>query len=176
MFRDIEERWNRGCFGKDYDDCDDIVARKNWDKKLGGGRAKVFEARRLFNDLTFIDTFLTPEFCARQKMFSFSYSASSGTYEIESREFAKVKSKLLESLTNAGHPVIEVTEANYRNRGELYLIHRAQGTPLKLDWAKETLKHLVVFWKRPVHLETIIDDNRWLISAEGEEVQEKRIA
>ena len=25
LFRDIEDRWNRGCFGRDYEECDDWV-------------------------------------------------------------------------------------------------------------------------------------------------------
>src|SRR3954454_573628 len=30
LFRDIEDRWNRGRFGKDYDDCDDLIDKRNW--------------------------------------------------------------------------------------------------------------------------------------------------
>ena len=59
-----------GRFGKEYDECDDLDKRRNWDKKLGLGRKKIFEVRRVHNDITFIDTFLTPEFCVRHKMFS----------------------------------------------------------------------------------------------------------
>src|SRR6516164_3080529 len=63
LFRDIEERWNTGRFGKEYDDCDDLEKRRNWDKQLGLGRKKIFEVRRVHNDITLIDTYLTPEFC-----------------------------------------------------------------------------------------------------------------
>ena len=65
LLRDIEHRWNTGKFGKEYDDCDDLEKRRNWDKQLGLGRQKIFEVRRVHNDITFIDTFLTPEFCVR---------------------------------------------------------------------------------------------------------------
>src|SRR5262245_2544052 len=71
LFKDIEDRWNKGRFGKEYEDCDDARAKKDWDLHLGLGREKVFEVRRIHNDVTFIDTFLTPEFCARHSMFTF---------------------------------------------------------------------------------------------------------
>ncbi|HQR66904.1 MAG TPA: translocation/assembly module TamB domain-containing protein, partial [Thermoanaerobaculia bacterium] len=52
-------RWNRGAFGEEYDNCDDYKAKRDWDKKTGLGRQKIFEVRRIHNDLTFIDEFLT---------------------------------------------------------------------------------------------------------------------
>ena len=59
LLRDIEERWNKGRFGKEWDECDDLDERKTWDKQLGLGRKKIFEVRKLYNDVTFIDEFLT---------------------------------------------------------------------------------------------------------------------
>src|SRR5919106_698175 len=35
LFRDIEDRWNRGAFGKEYDDCDDYRTRHNWNTDAG---------------------------------------------------------------------------------------------------------------------------------------------
>ncbi|MEK7865635.1 MAG: SpoVR family protein, partial [Planctomycetota bacterium] len=55
LYRDIEERWNKGRFGKEWDECDDATERRSWDKKLGGGREKIFEVRRIYNDITFLD-------------------------------------------------------------------------------------------------------------------------
>src|SRR5205814_9608572 len=111
LFRHIEHRWNTGKFGKEYDDCDDLEKRRKWDKQLGLGRQKIFEVRRVHNDITFIDTFLTPEFCQEHKMFSFAYQEQTGNYVIESREFQKVKQRLLFSLTNFGTPWINVVAA-----------------------------------------------------------------
>ena len=34
-----------------------VVERKHWDKQLGLGREKIFEVRKLYNDVTFIDEF-----------------------------------------------------------------------------------------------------------------------
>src|SRR5581483_8884022 len=106
LFRDIEHRWNTGKFGKEWEECDDLDRRRNWDQKLGLGRQKIFEVRRVHNDITFIDTFLTPEFCVRHGFFSYAFQEQAGQYIIESREFEKIKQRLLFSLTNFGKPWI----------------------------------------------------------------------
>ena len=77
LFRDIEDRWNKGRFGKEYDECDDLAAKRDWDTGAGLGRQKIFEVRKIHNDLTFIDEFLTLEFCREHKLFSFGYNPSS---------------------------------------------------------------------------------------------------
>ena len=42
LYRDIEDRWNKGKFGKEYDECDNIVEKMKWDKQLGLGQAENF--------------------------------------------------------------------------------------------------------------------------------------
>lgn len=169
LLRDIEERWNKGQFGADWEECDDWNARRTWDKGLGLGRQKIFEVRRIHNDVTFIDTFLTPDFCRRHNLFSFKYNDSNDTYEIESREFRKIKERLLFGLTNFGQPIIRVKDGNYRNRGELLLHQEHFGIDLKMDLAQDTLKHLHRLWSRPVHLETVVDGRATLLSFDGSE-------
>lgn len=167
LFRDIEERWNRGQFGPEWENCDDARERTAWDKQLGLGREKIFEVRRVHNDVTFIDTFLTEDFCRRHKLFSFAYNERSGDYEIASREFAAIKRQLLTSLTNHGRPFIYVEDGNYRNRGELYLRHDFAGVELKQDEAQATLANLHRLWTRPVHIETMIDDIKVRLTFDG---------
>ena len=167
LYRDIEERWNRGQFGPEYDACDNWQEKQRWDKQLGLGRKKIFEVRRIHNDITFIDTYLTPEFCKKHKMFSFAFNDSSENYEIASRQFGEIKLQLLNSLTNHSRPFIYVVDANHRNRGELYLQHRFQGIELKQDYAQDTLRNLHRLWARPVHLESVIDDKPAIISFDG---------
>src|SRR3954451_6041506 len=69
LYRNIEERWDRGQFGKEWEDCDDLDAKKHWNLRLGLGKKKIFEVRALYNDVTFIDEFLTADFCRDQKLF-----------------------------------------------------------------------------------------------------------
>jgi len=173
LFRDIEERWNKGQFGAEYDDCDDLHKKETWDRQLGLGREKIFEVRRIHNDVTFIDTFLTAEFCAKHKLFSFAYNDASNYYEIASREFPKIKQQLLNGLTNHGRPFIYVVDGNYKNRGELYLLHRYMGVELKMDYARDTLANVAKLWGRPVHVESVVDDKPTILSFDGSEHEMK---
>ncbi len=167
LFRDIEDRWNRGAFGKEYDECDNDYQRERWDKQVGLGRKKIFEVRRIHNDLTFIDEFLTLDFVRRHKLFKFGYNESSEQYEIESRAFPQVKQQLLASLTNMGRPQISVVDGNYRNRGELYLKHSFTGVELKRHYAADSLRNLNKLWGRPVHIETTFEEQLCRMSFDG---------
>ena len=169
LYRDIEDRWNRGRFGKDYDDCDDLTAKRKWNTNAGLGRQKIFDVRRVHNDLTFIDEFLTLEFCREYKLFSFGYNASSDAFEIESREFPKIKQMLLFNLTNVGRPLIVVRDGNYKNRGELFLEHQFNDVELKINYAQDTLENLYRLWSRPVHIETVLDGATTVLSFDGTE-------
>jgi stage V sporulation protein R len=175
LWRDIEDRWNKGRFGKEYAECDSFAERRRWDKKLGLGRSKIFEVRQHYNDVTFIDEFLTPEFCLEQKLFSFGFNDKRQRWEIFSREFKQVKDKLLHQLTNFGQPVIAVEDGNFENRGELLLVHRHDGVDLKLDYARDTLKNLQALWRRPVNLATKVDGRGTLFRFDGKDHAESRI-
>ncbi len=172
LYKDIEDRWNRGRFGKEYEECDDMVERSRWDRQLGRGREKIFEVRRHYNDVTFVDSFLTEEFCHRHKMFLYKYNPKTGHWHIASRDFHGIKQAFLSQLTNMGQPLISVVDANHGNRGELLLLHRHEGMDLKIDDARETLRALHRLWQRPVHLATALGDKPRLLSFDGSEHQE----
>ena len=110
LFRDIEERWNKGQFGQEYEECDDT--RLALDTK-GLGRQKIFSAqdpqrrdvRRHLPDARFLQ--------------AISSSASSTTirrgHEIESRSSrrSRIVHFRADQLRSADHPL---KDGNYRNR------------------------------------------------------------
>jgi stage V sporulation protein R len=175
LWKDIEDRWNKGKFGKDYDDCDDYMTKREWDTAAGLGRQKIFETRRVHNDITFIDAFFTEEFCHEHKFFSYGFNAERNVYEITDRNWKSVKQKLLSSLTNFGQPFIYVTDGNFENRGELLLEHRHEGIDLRVDYARDTLKNLYQIWTRPVHLRTAVEGKEKLFTFDGEKHTERKI-
>jgi stage V sporulation protein R len=169
LFRDIQERWDKGQFGKEYDDCDNLYERLHWDKQLGLGMEKIFQVRKIYNDVTFIDEFMTEDFCRRHKMFGYDYNRSTGRYEIATREFKQIKEKLLFQLTNFGQPFIRVIDANFENRSELLLGHRHEGVDLKVEYTRHVLENLFAVWKRPVNINTLVDGKGRLFSFDGSE-------
>ncbi len=174
LYRDIEYRWNTGKFGKDYNDCDNMVEKSKWNKNLGLGREKIFDVRKSHNDVSFIDEFFTQEFCDRQQLFTYKFNPRTGRNEIESRDFNAIKSKLLDSLSNFGSPVIEVESSNYHNRGELLLKHVHRGVDLDFGYASDTLRNLYAIWKRPVNIVSKQEEQNIVLSFDGKEFKQSK--
>lgn len=175
LLRHVERRWDKGQFGLEYTHLDDPKERAAWDTKAGLGRAKLFEIRKFHNDVTFLDQFLDEDFCHETKMFIYDYDRRNNEYVISSRSFPEIKKQLLSQLTNFGQPIMKVIDGNYKNRGELLITHLHEGTDLKHNTALETLKNLYRVWKRPVHVETVIEDVKRRISYDGTNHQIEKI-
>ena len=176
LFRDIEARWDRGKFGLEYENCDDAAKRHSWDTGASMGREKIFQVRKIHNDVTFVDEFVNAEFAEAQGLFVYGFNQATGQYEIVDRDYRKVKSELLAALTNFGNPIISVVDGNYKNRGELYLHHDWAGSDLQFDFALKTLESLYSMWQRPVHIETREGGKPRLLSFDGEEPLVREIA
>ena len=169
LMRDIEERWNKGKFGREWEECDDVREKKNWDRKLDLGRAKIFEVRKIYNDVTFIDEFLTEDFCIRHRMFVYKFNKRTNQFEVDTRDFKAIKAKLLFQMTNFGQPIIRVEDGNFENRGELLLTHHWEGIDLQPDFMQETLKNVFALWGRPVNLATVMESEGQLYRFDGTE-------
>ncbi|PIE18002.1 MAG: SpoVR family protein [Proteobacteria bacterium] len=172
LFRHVEDRWNKGRFGKEWQECDDLATKRSWDRKLGLGREKIFQVRAIYNDVTFIDEFFTEDFCREQLFYTYGWNKRNAHWEMQSRQYQEIKEKLLGMLTNFGQPVIRVEEGNYRNRGELLLAHQHDGTDLRVDWARDTLFNLNRIWRRPVNLKTIVDGSAKVLHFDGRDHSE----
>lgn len=175
LWRDIERRWDRGQFGKEWEECDNYDTKMHWDKGTGLGMEKIFEVRRLYNDVTFIDTFLTAEFCNENQLFTYKYNERTKRNEIDDRDFGKVKQQLLWQLTNMGQPIIRVEDGNFENRGELLLVHDFQGVDLDVNHAEATLRNIGRIWGRPVSIRTTLGGKDKLLSHDGTTFKEKEI-
>jgi stage V sporulation protein R len=175
LFRDIEERWNKGQYGRDWTDCDDVNERKHWDKKTNLGKEKIFEVRKIYNDVTFIDEFLTEDFCIRNKFFVYKFNKRTNQFEVDTRDFKAIKAKLLFQMTNFGQPVIKIEDGNFENRGELLLTHSWEGIDMQPDFMTQTMKNLYAIWTRPVNLATIMDNERMLYRFDGRDWTQHKI-
>ena len=189
LLRDIETTLeHRAGTAPQYDDCDDMAgSKRKWgkDKMPTQGREssveahrdseKIFQVREIYNDVTFLDEFLTPEFVEDQKLYQYRYDPATGRMVVVDRDFRKVKQQLLFMLTNHAQPYIYVLDGNYHNRGELYLGHRHTGADLDIKFAVETLKAIHRVWKRPVHVQGRIDGEPILFSFDGEKSSQQKV-
>lgn len=173
LFRNIEERWNRGQFGREWAECKDIQKKANWNMNLNQGREKIFQVRRDYNDVGFIDEFLTEEFCVENKLFVYKFNKKTNKFEIDTRDFKAIKSKLLFQLANFGQPIISAIDSNMNSKGELLLSHLFEGVEMQPDYMKETMTRVFEIWQKPVHIATVLDKEAKIVTYDGQEFQIK---
>ncbi len=178
LFKDIEDRWNTGRHGPDWESLDTLGAKSAFDSRAMKGRDKIFEVRRIYNDVTFIEEFLTEEFVERHKMYQVKRDPQTGEPRVVSRDYKRVKQTLLHHLTNRGEPFMHVVDGNYLNRGELYLAHQWTGLELDMAKAADVLANLRLIWGRPVHLRMRLKDDPWLLSCSepGKDLKKQKIS
>ena len=178
LFMDVERRWNTGRHGPEWERLEGLGAKDRYDDKSMKGREKIFEVRRIYNDVQFIDEFLTEEVVERHNMYQYRREPQTGEMKIVSRDFGRIKKTLLYRLTNMGQPFVYVVDGNYRNRGELYLAHQYNGLEIDLSKAREVLRNLRIIWGRPVHMQCRIEDDTFLFTCEdpsGENIKKEKI-
>lgn len=152
---DIEDRWNKGKFGREYESCKNLRDKETWDKQLGLGREKVFEVCENYNDVTLIAEYFTPELCKKLEYFNWKKTPSnehgvSAEYKIADRDFKKIKQNLIKRYLNGGLPFISLVDPNGRGKGILVLEHSWDGRTLNPKYSKETMRSIARIWKGPV--------------------------
>ncbi len=161
IFEDIERRWDNPT-GEE---------RRNFGREGGEGRAKIFEVRELESDVSFLRNYLTEELCEELDLFVFEL-VDEEEWTVTEKRWERVRDQLVANLTNFGFPYIVVADGDYEGRRELYLKHSYEGAELDSSYARKVLEHVHVLWGRPVHLETIVDEERVVMHYDGEDHDE----
>lgn len=153
LLRDIRNRWDKGQFGPEWDDCTDIRIKENWDKGSNLGKEKIFEVRKYYDDFTLLHEFFTEDFCREQEYFHWKHFPN-GEFKIENRDFKEIKKLLLRRHLNGGLPDIRLTEPNYRGKGEMFLQHYFDGRDIYEPYIFDVLMALRAIWGEDVYLAT----------------------
>jgi stage V sporulation protein R len=135
-------------------------------RKPGEGRKKIFEVRELDSDISFIRNYLTKELVEELDLYIFQKQGNE--WSITDKSWELVREQLVMSRINGGHPVIVVQNGDYLQNGELYLVHRYEGTELDVKYLENTLPHVFALWGRTVHLETVIEGRKVLFTQNGQ--------
>lgn len=153
LLLDIEDRWNKGKFGTEWEECNDMAKKANWDLKLNLGKEKIFEVRKHYDDVVFINEFLTQDFCDKWEFFEWKRYPN-GEMKIESRDYKKIKSKLLQRHVNGGLPDIRLVDDNHQGKGHLLLQHYWEGRVLYKKYVESVMCSLHYLWGREIVLAT----------------------
>jgi stage V sporulation protein R len=161
IFEDIERRW----------DNPSAEEREKFGRKGGEGREKIFEVREIESDVSFLRNYLTEELCEELDLFVYEL-VEDEEWTITEKRWERVRNQLVANMTNFGFPYIEVLDGDYNGNRELYLRHAFEGVELDTKYARKALEHVHRLWGRPVHLETIVDDERAVMHYDGEDHDE----
>jgi stage V sporulation protein R len=156
ILEDIERRWDNPTKEE----------QERLGRKIGRGREKLFEVRELDNDVSFLRNYLTEDLIKDLDLYL--YKKEGDEWVIVEKNWQKVRDSIVASLTNFGYPYLVVENGDYRGNRELYIQHMYEGQELDLVYAERTLHHVYQLWGRPVHLETIYDNKRILLTYDGE--------
>jgi len=162
---DIERRWNGDLTDDERRDYREQNDGREWPHE-GQGREKMFEVRELENDVSFLRNYLTKDLIADLDLYI--YKKEGDEWVIVEKDWQKVRDSIVASMTNFGYPYLVIDNGDYRGNSELYIKHLFEGQELDLIYAEKTLQHVYHLWGRPVHLETVYEDKRILISYDGE--------
>lgn len=135
------------------------------------GREAIFDIRATESDVSFLRNYLNKELV--QEMDLFVFHRSGDHWRITSKDVEKVRENLIRSRINGGYPYIVALDDNYQNRGELYLLHRYDGTELDTRYIAKTLPMVHRLWGRPVHLETVISDRNVRYTWDGKKLSHR---
>jgi stage V sporulation protein R len=156
VFEDIERRWNEPTKEE----------QERLGRKPGQGLAKIFEVRELDNDVSFLRNYLTEDLVKDLDLYL--YRKEGDEWVIVEKDWEKVRDGIVASMTNFGTPYLVVENGDYRGNRELYIRHLFEGQELDMVYAEKTLQHVYTLWGRPVHLETLYEGKRILLSYDGE--------
>jgi stage V sporulation protein R len=154
ILEDIEQRW---------DNPTEEQLAKGW--LPGKGREKIFEVREIESDVSLLRNYLTKELV--QDLDLYLYRKEGDEWVIAEKNWEKVRDGIIASMTNFGYPYLTVLDADYNGNTELCLKHQFEAQELDLPYAQKALEYLQYIWSRPVHLETVIDDEPVRLSYDG---------
>ncbi|HVF49365.1 MAG TPA: SpoVR family protein [Pyrinomonadaceae bacterium] len=161
IFEDIERRW----------ETPSAAERERFGRRGGEGREKIFEVRELESDVSFLRNYLTEDLCEELDLFVFEL-VEEEEWTVTEKRWERVRDQLVANMTNFGFPYIIVADGDYNGNRELFLKHSYEGAELDGAYARKVLEYVYALWGRPVHLETIVDEERLVMRYNGEEHDE----
>jgi len=161
IFEDIEKRWDNPTEEE----------RTKYGRKGGEGRAKIFEVRELDNDVSFLRNYLNQELCESLDLYVYELQ-NEEEWTVTEKRWERVRDQMVANMTNFGFPYIEVVDPDYNKNRELYLMHRFEGAPLDVKYARKVLEYVFKLWGRKVYVETSVDGEALTLSYDGTEHSE----
>lgn len=126
------------------------------------GAEKLFEAREVDRDISFLRRHLTERLVRELDLFE--YKPKDEDLVISSVAdkdgWKDIKETLLRNIGTNTIPMIKVHDADFGGNRTLYLVHEHDGRDLEMAYAEKTLAHVYILWGRGVVLETTVNSKK----------------
>jgi stage V sporulation protein R len=166
IFEDIERRWNGDLTAEERKRYREAQHGAEWPYK-NQGREKILEVRELESDVSFLRNYLTPELI--EELDLYLYRREGDEWVVVEKDWRRVRDTIVESMTNFGFPYLVVEDGDYHRARELYIRHCYDGREMDHHYAMRTMQYLYQLWGRPIHLETVVDEEPVVWTYTGEE-------
>jgi len=169
IFEDIERRWNGNLRDEERRKYREAKHGAEWPHQ-NQGREKMLEVREMENDVSFLRNYLTQDLIDDLDMYL--YRREGEEWVVVDKDWRRVRDTIVESMTNFGFPYLVVEDGDYHRAGELFIRHRFDGREMDQHYAMRTMRYLYQLWGRPIHIETIVDNEPvvWTFDGENEVV------
>jgi stage V sporulation protein R len=157
----VEDAYNKGKFGPEWEKCKNRYNRANWDKKIGKGREKMLELRQVLSDRMAIENFFTDDFIEFAALYIYQ---SHIVEDDEGNQFEEyfiaedrppvIREILRRHFSTSGIPNVSVRDGNANRSGELIVEHHFSGFELDPKFENGALEKLYYLWEKTVHLIT----------------------
>ena len=162
IWEDIEKRWSQPCSKDD----------KQRQAKPKTAKEKLFEAREVERDTSFLRRYLTEELARELNLFEYQPRGNEQvvTRVADDDGWRAIKETLIRNVGTGTIPVIKIEDADYNQSRTLFLKHSHDGRDLQLEYAEKTLQYVRQLWGREVVLETIINEKPSLLCFAGDKL------
>jgi len=172
LFENIKERWDKGQFGREYEEERNTFKHSRWDTAIGLGNQKIFEVRSFYSDRMAIEEFFTDEFIWEQQLYIWmSLTGANGdiVYVIAEDDPETIREILKNQFTYYGVPLVRVENGNHNSQNHLLLKHILNGYELDSKYMKATLEKTHYLWGKKIFLETRIDNKEVIATFDKKE-------
>ena len=168
VWEDIEKRWTHPTAEEE----------KEFGPRKKSAQEKLFEVREVERDSSFLRRYLTEELIRELNLFEYK---SRGNDQVVSRvadqdNWRQIKDTLIQNVGTGTIPVIKVEDSDYKNSRTLLLKHDHDGRDLQLEYAEKTLQYVHQLWGHDVAMETVIEDNKTLLTFSDSKLAIKKSA
>lgn len=166
MLCDIEERWNKGRHGDDWNEETKRDTLKEWNSEENEGLKKILSIVKTHNDWMFVNEFLTYDLIKELKLYTYMKrdAVVSYDYVITDDDAKAIKEAICKMYINSSIPKIFINAVD--DAGKLVLNHDEElgGRTLDKEYALKTMEHIRHLWGRKVSLSTLNESGKSYIT------------